>query len=205
MKCLYCDREIEKISPYSLLFEEDPLCRECREGLKVERKMIRINEIKAETILDYDGLFRSILLQYKECCDEALKDIFLYRLAFYIYLRYFGYEIVLIPSSEAKKEKRGFDHLRLIFENTGLKMNDGLKMKEQRIQEGASAEDRKKMIGNYVYEGPPLRKALIVDDVLTTGSSLYGAYQALKPHAGKIKALSLARVYDFTNHDSSVI
>ena len=205
MRCLYCDREIDRITPYSLLFEEDRLCRTCREGLKTERKTIRINEMKVETFFEYDSLFRSILLQYKECCDEALKDVVLYGLALSIYLRYFGYEIILIPSSELKREKRGFDHLRLIFESTGLKMNDGLKMKKQLIQEAATAEERKRMIGNYVYEGKPIRKALIVDDVLTTGSSLYGAYQAIKPYAGKVKVLSLARVHDFTNQDSCVL
>ncbi|MBR4462711.1 MAG: ComF family protein [Erysipelotrichaceae bacterium] len=205
MKCLYCDSRIDKITLKSLFFKEDPLCRECRKALKTEHKTIRINEIEVSTFFDYDSLFRSVLLQYKECCDEALKDVFLYDLAFMIYLRYLGYEIVLIPSSELKKEKRGFDHLKLIFESTGLKMNDGLKMKKQLIQEGASAEERKRMTDNYVYEGKPLRKALIVDDVMTTGSSLYGAYQALKPYAGKIKVLSLARVHDFTNQEASVL
>ncbi len=205
MKCLYCDSMIDKLSLYSLLLDEDPLCSRCREGLKMQRKTIHLNEIKVETYYDYDSLFRSILLQYKECCDEALKDVFLYRLAFRIYLRYHGYEIVLVPSSETKKEKRGFDHLRLIFESTGLKLNDGLKMKKQLIQEGASAEERRQMIGNYCYEGPPIRKALIVDDVLTTGSSLYGAYLAIKPHVRRVKLMALARAHDFTLVDSCVL
>ncbi len=84
-------------------------------------------------------------------------------------------------------------------------MNDGLKMKEQLIQEGASAEERKRMSGNYEHEGPPLKKALIVDDVLTTGSSLYGAFLAMKPHVRKVRLMVLARAHNFTLVDSYVL
>lgn len=205
MNCIYCDRKIDQITLVDLLFKEDQLCRHCREGLRIHRKIITIEDLQIETFFEYESIFRSILLQYKECCDEALKDVFLHQLSFYIYVRYFGYEIVLIPSSEAKKAKRGFDHLKLIFESTGLKINEGLIMKKQLIQEAGTAEQRKQMIGNYDYIGKSLYKALIVDDVLTTGSSLYGAYKALKPYARKIKALSLARVHDFTNIETSVL
>ena len=205
MNCLYCDRPIDKITLTDLLLKEDLLCRNCRRQLKIDRRIIELGELKVETFFEYESIFRSILLQYKECGDETLKDVFLYQLSFYIYVRYHGYEIVLIPSSEAKKEKRGFDHLRLIFEETGLKMNDGLVMKKQLIQEAGTAAQRKQMIGNYIYTGKPIRKALIVDDVLTTGSSLYGAYQALKPHAHKIRAISLARVHDFTIIEDSML
>ncbi len=205
MRCLYCDSPIDKISLYGLLMEEDCLCQNCRKGLKIDHQTIKINGVKVETFYRYDGLFRSILLQYKECCDEALKDVFLYRLAAGLYLRYHGYQIVLIPSSEVKKEKRGFDHLRLIFESTGLKINDGLKMKKQLIQEGASAEERRQMLGNYFYEGEPIRKALIVDDVLTTGSSLYGAYLAIKPFVRRVRLMALAEAHNFTLVDSNVL
>ena len=60
--------------------------------------------MEVETFYDYDGMFKSLLLQYKECLDEALNDVFLYELADYTNLSYWGYRICFIPSSAGKHE-----------------------------------------------------------------------------------------------------
>lgn len=192
MRCIYCDGLINKVNISDLLIKEDILCINCRKQLNYQRRYIKIGDIKIETFYEYDSLFRSILLQYKECYDEALKDVFLHRLNEYIFFRYYGYEIIPIPSSRKKIQERGFDHLRLIYENVGLKINDGLIMKEDLIQQGKGMMERKRMIDNYIYTGKPMKKALIVDDVITTGSSVVGAYNAIKPHARHIKIIVLA-------------
>ena len=193
MRCLFCDSKIEKYNLLSLFIEEDLLCLECRNKLKIERTYSNISDLKVESFYNYDGIFKQLLIQYKECYDEALYPIFLYKLKDYIKYKYFNYQILLVPSSINKLEKRGFNHLELIFKDVGLDIIDGLKMKENLIQEGKSLLDRKRMIDNYEYEGPKLNKVLIVDDVLTTGSSIMGVYKAIKPYANKIKALTLAR------------
>ena len=193
MRCIYCDRLIDRIGIRDLLIKEDILCINCRKELGFKKKYISLNNMKIETFYEYDSLFKTMLLQYKECYDEALKDVFLYRLNEYIFFRYYGYEIVVIPSSKKKLQERGFNHLRLIFENVGLKINEGLLMKEDLIQEGKSAIERKSMIHNYFYAGNSIKKALIVDDIITTGSSITGAYNALKGHCDHIKVLVLAR------------
>lgn len=192
MRCIYCDGLINKVNISDLLIKEDILCINCRKQLNYQRRYIKIGDIKIETFYEYDSLFRSILLQYKECYDEALKDVFLHRLNEYIFFRYYGYEIIPIPSSRKKIQERGFDHLRLIYENVGLKINDGLIMKEDLIQQGKGMMERKRMIDNYIYTGKPIKKALIVDDVITTGSSVVGAYNAIKSHAMHIKIIVLA-------------
>ena len=193
MRCLFCDSKIEKYNLLSLFIEEDLLCLECRNKLKIEKIYSNISDLKVESFYNYDGIFKQLLIQYKECYDEALYPIFLYKLKDYIKYKYFNYQILLVPSSINKLEKRGFNHLELIFKDVGLDIINGLKMKENLIQEGKSLLDRKKMIDNYEYEGPKLNKVLIVDDVLTTGSSIMGVYKAIKPYANKIKALTLAR------------
>ena len=193
MKCLYCDSEIEKINLKYLLLEDDCLCPECREKLKIERKYIVLDRLKIETFYNYDGIFKNLLLQYKECYDEALAKVFLYPLRDYINLKYHGYKVVFVPSSEEKIKNRGFNHLELIFNNLRLEHIDGLKMKENLIQEGKKLIERKKMENNYIYEGKKVKKVLIVDDVLTSGSSIKGVYKAIKPYSQKIMAVVLAR------------
>lgn len=192
MKCVFCDYTDSKISLTSLFLEDDLLCSECRKKLILKRRIIKHNNLRVETFYEYDGMFKSLLIQYKECYDEILKDVFLYKLTDYINIRYFGYHLALVPSSRKKLEERGFNHLELMFEKVKLKRVEGIMMKQNMIQEGKNVYERKKMTDNYVYTGKHINKVLIVDDVMTTGSSLQGVYNALNGHADKIKVLSLA-------------
>lgn len=194
MRCLYCKSEIKKFNLSSIIFETDQLCIDCRSKLKINRKIIDIGSLKVETLYNYDdGIFRDLLIQYKECYDEALANVFLYMIKDYIKIKYHSYHIVYVPSSDRKRELRGFNHLKLIFKDLGLMEVNGLTMKRQLIQEGMNYSQRKLMLDNYIYCGKRLNKVLIVDDVVTTGSSLLGVYKAIEPYCADIKALSLAR------------
>lgn len=192
MRCIYCDREIEKYTLTSLLIKEDPLCISCRNKLKFDKKIVYLDDLKVETLYEYEGIFKSLLLQYKECLDEALGDVFLYGISDYINLKYMGYKLLFVPSSAQKLDFRGFNHLQMLFSDVKLRPINGLKMKENIIQEGKNYNDRLKMVNNYYYEGERVNKVLIVDDVLTSGSTMKGVYNAIKPYAKKVKGLCLA-------------
>ena len=192
MRCLYCDEIVNKISFYSLFIEEDKLCIKCRKQLDMTRKIIERDGLKIETFYEYDGLYKSILLQYKEAGDEALKDVLTYKISDYINLRYFNYGIIFAPSSKIKIEKRGFNHLEEMFKDVSLKRVTGLKMKNELIQENRSALERYKMKDNFVYEGPRYKNILIVDDVVTTGSTLRGIYECMFSQTNNIRLLSVA-------------
>lgn len=192
VKCLYCDKTIGSFTLRSLLLKKDELCPDCRKKLKVTRKRIDLGEFQVETFFDYDGLFRDLLLQYKECHDEALKDVFLYDLKEYLGLRYHGYHLLCIPSSFKKSEERGFDHLKAMFQTVQLVPLEGLKMKREITQEGKDLVQRRLMESNYIYNGPNVDKILLADDIMTTGSTLKGAFSCVKSHARKVKVISLA-------------
>lgn len=193
MKCLYCNEEINVFTFKSLFIERDLLCYKCRKALYYHHQKFKLDNLEVESFYDYNSLFKDLLLQYKECYDEALKEIFLYDIKDYINIKYHGYKIILIPSTKKKLEERGFNHLDLIFNHLELKMEDGLKMKEELTQENKGYRERNNMINNYYYEGKSLNKALIVDDVCTSGSSLIGAYKVLSKKAKKVKAIVLAK------------
>lgn len=194
MRCLYCDKQIDEFSLYDLLFEKDVLCKECRRAITYKHNKFMIEDMEVETFFKYDSLFKDILLQYKECYDEALKEVFLYQIKDYIKIKYHGYKILYIPSSKKKLEERGFNHLKLIFNELNIHEVEGLRMIDDISQLSKGYLERQRMINNYIYEGEDgLDKVLIVDDVYTTGSSLKGVYKTIKPYCKKIKALILAK------------
>lgn len=193
MKCLYCDNEIKDYSLYSLLFEEDKLCLKCRNKMNFHHQKFKLEELEVESFYEYESLFKDLLLQYKECYDEALYEIFLYKIYDYIKLKYIGYKILYVPSSTSKLSQRGFNHIKKIYESLNFEEINGLEMIEDISQVTKSYKQRSRMKTNYKYTGKSLNKVLIVDDVCTSGSSLMGVYDAIKDSCKVCKAIVLAK------------
>ena len=155
-----------------------------KEEIYYEHKLIYLN--------NYTPFFSSLLIQYKETLDIELAPIFLERYSMLFHLLFFTYKLVLIPSSQSNIDRRGFNHLEEMFKDVSLKRVTGLKMKNELIQENRSALERYKMKGNFVYEGPKYKNILIVDDVVTTGSTLRGIYDCMFSQTNNIRLLSVA-------------
>lgn len=173
----------------------DPLCETCRKELIYAPKSLRIDDLKVRSFYKYEGLMKDLILQYKEAGDEALYKVFFYSLMTHITLRYPGYHIVTVPSSPTKLERRGYDHMRLMTSMLPLKHGPRLMMKEDFDQVGKSRKERMAMLDNIVLASNASlpSKILLIDDVFTTGSSIYGAYKALgKPKS--LKAITLSYV-----------
>lgn len=197
MKCLYCDGDyMHNSSLIHYLISGDMLCEKCRRSLDFKPVRIDIRGMKVLCLYVYDDSFRSLIIQYKECNDEALKDVFIYDVKDYLRVRYHGYKVVWVPSSMSHLKRRGFDHMKGIMESVGLEMTDIIEKIEDISQNNLNGSKREKMIDNFrLKKGSKIPdKVLLVDDVLTTGSSLYGVYRLLCQDVTKIDILSLSYV-----------
>lgn len=195
-RCIYCDEKYYKTSSLvDMYLSDDPLCTKCRKSLHLKRATIKIDDTMVKSFYEYDEVFRDILLQYKECYDEALKDVFLYPFINEIRFKYLGYVIVCIPSSKTKRKRRGFDHMMKMVECLKMPVIDALELKEDMSQADKSYAKRQMMIENIVLKkGVELPfKILVIDDVLTTGASIKGALKALGKDK-KIKVLTVSYV-----------
>ena len=195
MKCLMCGKDSnESSSIYEYLFYDDLLCSNCRREWIRNKKDIYLNNIKVKSSWIYNDSFKTCLIQYKECYDEALKDVFLYPVLKDIRKYLKGYTLLLMPSTKEKLNERGFNHLKYMFQCLKLPMLDPFITKES--QKGKKLEERKKASKSIcLKENVRIpKKIALVDDVFTTGSTLTGALNALNLKNHKIKIYTIARV-----------
>ena len=192
MKCLLCGKRTGSSSmPLISMFSDDPLCYDCRKLWKPYQGKREIEGIRAEILYDYRSGYRSALIQYKECGDEALKDIFLYPHISMIRRKYRGYTLLLMPSAKEKVRQRGFDHLEEMFACLNMPMMSPFEKLREIDQKGGGRSRRSVMTGNIILkEGVILpEKILLVDDVVTTGSTLRGALHCIDVQKHRIRIL----------------
>ena len=173
-KCLICNDVIEE-NFSSLFCEEKQICYSC--FCKFERRNAKfvIKGVQGIVLYKYNEFFKDVLFRYKGCYDYALKEVFLaYRLN-QLKRQYRGYSVVLAPSNKESEIKRGFNHLEEIFKQIKLpiikcfiktkKWKQSEKKKEERVNIQKVIK-----IDKSCLKG--VKRVLIVDDVLTTGSTI---------------------------------
>lgn len=177
-----------------ILFRDDLLCSNCRSKWVENKKDIKLGPYIVKSSWEYNDAFRSTLIQYKECYDEALKDVFLYPVRKKIRHYLCGYTLILMPSTKERLEERGFSHLKFMFSSLKLPMLEPFITESN--QKGKTLKERKE-IGKTMYLKENIHlpyKIALVDDVYTTGSTLRAALSNIDIKAHKIKIYTVARV-----------
>lgn len=182
MRCLLCGKETaEGQTLWEALSADDLLCGNCRRAWTRQDLCFRLEGIEVRTSYLYEGGFRDCILQYKECGDEALQEVFLRQVKDQLKHRYRGYTLALMPSSARKTEERGFHHLRQMFSCLELPMIEPFEKTGGEEQKQLSRAGRERMSrGLRLIRTNLPRKILLADDIITTGSTLRGALHCLE-------------------------
>ena len=194
--CKCCFKTINKPTLVNIL-NDVCLCEECFKSFDFNLVNTTFENYPFTYLTTYKKPLSTYLIQYKETLDYELKDIFFNYYCLYIKLKYFSYHIVLVPSSESKIKKRGFNHLKCMCDQFNLPYLDVL-YKDDTLDQKKKNINQRKNVSKYIHikNGELIKdkKILIIDDVFTTGNSIKASINLIKPYKPKkIKILVLCK------------
>lgn len=173
------------------------MCDKCFNELVCIYDEFELNGTKVMCIYDYNEVLANLLYRFKGCFDYELKDVFLSRQKCYLKIKYFNFVLLPIPSWSEDDDIRGFNHVEEIFKSLNLSMIKCLRKKEKFKQSSLKKKEREKVKQKLeIINGEIIRdkNILIVDDIMTTGSTIKAAIDlVLSFHPKSIKVLILAR------------
>ena len=195
--CKICFKDIQDYSLFSITNRNNILCENCFGKMNAKFIAFNIGSVKGIAIYEYDETIKELIYKYKGCYDYELKDIFLYRYLTYLRVKYHDYIVVPAPSYYLDDEKRGFNHVIEIYKALGLKMEPVIhKIKSHKQSENNSKKRKNIKSILSIDEKCKLKgkKVLLVDDIMTTGSTLLSCIELLRSKIPKkIEILVIAK------------
>lgn len=156
------------------------LCIACWQQLKIKPRYIQKQEVSVLIAASYQFPLNRVIQKFKYNQELQYIDIFK-QICSEINLSQDFQAIVPMPISTSRLHQRGYNQAHLIAKHLSQKYNIPLwtpiKRKHEHSQKGLSRVERLTHIEDQFEIAPssPLRyrKVLIVDDVITTGSSIF--------------------------------
>ena len=196
--CKICFKEIQVNSLRTLGSDKYCICDRCFSKFKPVFIHYKIDGIKGISLYPYDETIKQYIYILKGCYDIELSQGFLQEFASFYRIYFRGYTLIPMPSSKEDDIRREFNHVEEIFKYLNLPYLKILK-KTQKYKQSDQAHGKRKDIIKYLkvsnLELIKNKKILLVDDIVTTGSTLKSAIKLLRPgRPKKIKIMTIAKV-----------
>ncbi|NLA78850.1 MAG: hypothetical protein GX845_04800 [Erysipelothrix sp.] len=204
--CLWCVRpRYHDACTWDLLYHHPYLCNACAAYIK-KPIHFHMGALPCTGMLEYDLDVASWLFRYKEDCDVVMAPSFFYGFKRRI-KKHKDWVFVMMPSSASKTKERGFHPLHsmlqpyakniswALFKETDAKQTTLPKSLRQHVQIGIDPLQRASLTN---------KKVVLVDDVMTTGSTMSAAYALFKDITPHVKCMVFAvhpKLIEKNNYD----
>lgn len=185
--CRICFEPIDKIFFLDEIIHLEVVCKKCREIITYKIRVIHILGIHIWGLLPYKGDTRLLMLRFKEGKDRYIAEVLMRRLSF---LRFIPNAVVVcVPSNARSIQERGFEPSSELGKYLGLPLEFCVINSSLKQQKYNTVEERKE-VGKFLT-GTSLEKlenktVFIVDDILTTGSTMKAMHDIIKPHCKRV-------------------
>ncbi|MCW1835091.1 ComF family protein [Bacillus xiamenensis] len=200
--CVACKRKLTKIdSPIcpkcGRVQSDDHLCHDCSRW----NKRTDSEEVleKNRSVYVYNDFMKDVLARFKFRGDTALAELFK-RDVQAVFKRSFSIKepvLVPIPLSKERLKERGFNQSVMLASMIGGPIFQPLIKVHQRKQSKKSKNDRLNQKGLFQLKQPDpivLKDVILVDDIYTTGATVYHAARILKDAGAKsVSSFTLIR------------
>lgn len=191
-RCIICQRPLSSLSN-NFIFANINLCRKCYNRLPFVYYHFKIEKTDALAIYKYTEELSQLILQLKADGDIEIAKIFLGPIKEFLKCQFAGYTIIPVPSYEGQNKKRGFNHIIEIARPLGLPIVPAFykaKKWKQSNQKKHSRSQISKVIKLMPEKLDPKKKYLLIDDIITTGSSIKACLHLLDSfHITKVRVL----------------
>lgn len=184
-KCMRCEKKSEQTP-----------CLDC---LNWEKRYPDY-PFKHRSLYYYNDFAKEYMESYKVMGDCEMSALFAHELRACFKSRFKGSLIVPIPISLKSRQTRGFNQVELMLESAGIPYSDLLENRgEGEKQSRKNKSERMNMRQPFVVKAEAtsvLAEAsiVVVDDLYTTGRTMFYAAEALKNHGtSRIESFSLFR------------
>lgn len=194
--CIICKRYGYLLCPQCksnipLTIPECYRCRKLSQGALTHSKCLQTSSpiIRVTVLFNYWEHYRRLITHYKykqtKSLEPTLSQLVSERVQSLVLKEYYkGYTIVPIPLSPQKQRERGFNQSLIIANTVSSYLNSPvtplLHRPHTTSQVGKDKADREGAAIVFTSETANIPKLLLVDDVLTTGSTLNKAAMAIK-------------------------